>query len=447
MAINRNIIGIKVDDAADNGKVPAFNSTTKVFDMTTGAGGGASTALDNLASVAINTTLVSDTDNTDALGTTAIAWSDLFLGSGGVITWNSSPSTPDITLTHSADTLTLAGGNLALGANSLTITGSIGATGARVTKLWATDIESTNMPTVGGTAILTSLTAPQFTTIELGHASDTTLSRVSAGVIAVEGVRVITDASTTSGKILKNNGTTFVASTETYAAPGTSGNVMTSDGTNWTSAAPAGGSTPTMRMSSMFETAARFSVAKGGTGVEVWGGSGLDIDTDTTADSYVRITTQPQSNSTVFTGSPTFSCTGYMRTTVASNAGSSFFGLGRITVAGSGHTYTEDHIGFKIIKTGGVMSLYATQADGTTENASAALTTLADSDQFDLIFKINGTSSVDYYWRKNGGALSSATNLTSNIADTATYYAQFSVSNNSTGGNFRTILNGFSYER
>lgn len=47
-----------------------------------------------------------------------------------------------------------------------------------------------------------------------------------------------------SGKILKANGTNFVASTETYAAPGTSGNVMTSDGTNWTSAAPAGGATP-----------------------------------------------------------------------------------------------------------------------------------------------------------------------------------------------------------
>ncbi len=83
--------------------------------------------------------------------------------------------------------------------------------------------------------------APQLTTIELGAATDTTLARVSAGVISVEGVRVITSAGTTSGTILKNNGTTFVASTETYAAPGTSGNVLTSDGTNWTSAAPAGG--------------------------------------------------------------------------------------------------------------------------------------------------------------------------------------------------------------
>ena len=54
--------------------------------------GGANTALSNLASVAINTTLVSDTDNTDALGTLSIAWSDLFLGNGAVINFTSSAS-------------------------------------------------------------------------------------------------------------------------------------------------------------------------------------------------------------------------------------------------------------------------------------------------------------------------------------------------------------------
>ncbi|MFA5037767.1 MAG: hypothetical protein WC479_11405, partial [Candidatus Izemoplasmatales bacterium] len=93
------------------------------------AGGGATTALDNLASVAINLTLVSDTDNTDALGTAAISWSDLFLGSGSIITWSTAPSTADVTLTHSANTLTFAGGNVVdLGAttattfNGLTIT-------------------------------------------------------------------------------------------------------------------------------------------------------------------------------------------------------------------------------------------------------------------------------------------------------------------------------------
>ena len=44
-----------------------------------------------------------------------------------------------------------------------------------------------------------------------------------------------------AGTIPRGNGTNFVASTFTMAAPGTSGNVLTSDGTNWTSAAPAGG--------------------------------------------------------------------------------------------------------------------------------------------------------------------------------------------------------------
>src|SRR6185295_8942017 len=48
------------------------------------------------------------------------------------------------------------------------------------------------------------------------------------------------NASATSGKVIKSDGTNWVASTETYAAPGTSGNVMTSDGTNWTSAESVG---------------------------------------------------------------------------------------------------------------------------------------------------------------------------------------------------------------
>jgi len=135
----------------------------------------ASTALDNLASVAINTSLVSDTDNTDDLGTTVKKWANLFVT-------------------------------------------TIGATATRVTKGWFTDIESSNMPTVGGTAILTSLTAPQFTTIELGHASDTTLSRVSAGVIAVEGVTIPSISSTntfTNKRVTKRTGTTTSSATPT----------------------------------------------------------------------------------------------------------------------------------------------------------------------------------------------------------------------------------------
>jgi len=40
---------------------------------------GASKALDNLASVSINTSLLSDTDNTDDLGSAALEWKDLYI--------------------------------------------------------------------------------------------------------------------------------------------------------------------------------------------------------------------------------------------------------------------------------------------------------------------------------------------------------------------------------
>lgn len=63
--------------------------------------------------------------------------------------------TGDLVLTHSSNLLTLSGGNLSLGANSLLLTGSIGATGARVTKGWMTDLEITNLPTIAGTSLST----------------------------------------------------------------------------------------------------------------------------------------------------------------------------------------------------------------------------------------------------------------------------------------------------
>lgn len=61
--------------------------------------------------------------------------------------------TPSVTFTGGAS----LGGTLAVGANNLTMTGSLGATGSRVTKGWFTDIESTNAPSVNGVAANASL--------------------------------------------------------------------------------------------------------------------------------------------------------------------------------------------------------------------------------------------------------------------------------------------------
>lgn len=52
-----------------------------------------------------------------------------------------------------ADGTRAMAGTLQIGANDITMTGSLAVTGSRVTKGWFTDVESTNMPTVGGTAL------------------------------------------------------------------------------------------------------------------------------------------------------------------------------------------------------------------------------------------------------------------------------------------------------
>lgn len=71
-------------------------------------GGGATTALDNLASVAINTALIPGTSDGAALGSTTKQWSDLFLAEGGVINFDNG----DATLTQVGDVVTLAGADL-----------------------------------------------------------------------------------------------------------------------------------------------------------------------------------------------------------------------------------------------------------------------------------------------------------------------------------------------
>lgn len=59
--------------------VLAYDTATNTWrGVAGGAGGGATTALDNLASVAINTSLISDTDSTDDLGSSAKYWANTY---------------------------------------------------------------------------------------------------------------------------------------------------------------------------------------------------------------------------------------------------------------------------------------------------------------------------------------------------------------------------------
>lgn len=121
--------------------------------------------------------------------------------SGSVAT---ATSTPAITLTLGAITPTSINGNI-FTTGSSTYTGTAGqtytfpTTSATIARTDASNtftghqtIEGVTSTGATGTGKFVFDTAPQISTIELGNASDTTLSRVSAGVIAVEGKTVAT---------------------------------------------------------------------------------------------------------------------------------------------------------------------------------------------------------------------------------------------------------------
>lgn len=201
----------------------------------------------------------------------------------------------------------------------------------------------------------------------------------------------------------------------------------------------------TMSFSTTFETAARFtSIANSGT--NNFNTAGLDMTTTATTTRAAGVTWQVTTNGgNVFLGSPVF--TASFNFNSVGTIGSSFMGLGAVTKDGTGHTYTTDHCGFKVLVASSVASLYATQGDGSTETASSALTTLTGSDSLDVILKINGSTSIDYYWQKNGGGWSAATNLTTNLPNTTDNLAQFSVSNNSTATTNELVMQGASYSR
>lgn len=188
-----------------------------------------------------------------------------------------------------------------------------------------------------------------------------------------------------------------------------------------TFATPAGGSTtPKMSLSTIFEGTSRTLTRLTGSGTVTIGNTGADCDTVTGATSAAGIwwgVISPNA-ANIYGGSPFF--TTHFYTNVLGTDLESFHGICATTMntlSGSNRiVYTNRHIGFAMDRSSsGTISLYATQGDGTTETRSAALTTLTADQCVQLYCQVNGTSSVDYYWKLDNGSLSSATNLTTNI--------------------------------
>lgn len=197
----------------------------------------------------------------------------------------------------------------------------------------------------------------------------------------------------------------------------------------------------TVTISTAFETAARFTTAVTGSGAGSFGASGRNMSTGGgvagSSNTTMGIAPQP------YLGDPAFSALVQYTDPGGGSNFTTFVGIGSCTVATAGITFTDRHIGFKTVGT----SLYATVADGTTENASAALTTITSTDTLDLYFKVTGSSSVAFYWRKNGGSWSSATTLSSNLPSGTTTTLQWATSSNSSANGYTLNVYGAVFER
>jgi hypothetical protein len=157
-----------------------------------------------------NKTLTSPTLVTPALGTPASGTLTNTTGlpvSGITASTSAALGVGSIELGHATDT-TIArasSGVVSIEGNAVLVSG-----GALGTPASGTLTNATGLPVSGITA--STSTALGVGSVELGHATDTTLARVSAGVVSIEGVNVVTTTSTDTltNKKLSDSTTTIV---------------------------------------------------------------------------------------------------------------------------------------------------------------------------------------------------------------------------------------------
>ena len=176
------------------------------------------------------------------------------------------------------DARTITGSLASQYANNVAITGGT-ISGAAITNgtmsgtsissasISNTSISSSNATITGGT--ITGVTNVESTNFNVGNASDTTITRVSAGVIAVEGNQVPSPGSVAQGDVLYYNGTNWAR-----LGAGTANQVLV---TNGPAANPSWAGVPSSATATIYSSGSgTWTIPSDGTFVLIraWGGGG-----------------------------------------------------------------------------------------------------------------------------------------------------------------------------
>jgi len=163
--------------------------------------------------VLVENALTPGTNDGIALGTTSLMWSDLFLASGGVMNFNNG----NVTITHSADTLTVVGATVAFTASTaVTVSNDLKLISDSAVLGFGADNDTTLTHTDG-----TGLTLNSTNKLTFGDAASF-IQQSSDGVLRIDGEATIdlnastevnVSAALTAGGIIKTDDNTNATST------------------------------------------------------------------------------------------------------------------------------------------------------------------------------------------------------------------------------------------
>lgn len=213
-------VGVNGYGIRDNGGTMQFrNFGGSWTDFGSGGGGGTVTSV---ASADGSITVTNPTTTVDLAVVKAPILSTARTIGG--VSFNGSAN---ITVATATGGFTISGGDLALGANNITMTGSLGATGARLTKGWFTDLQVTNAiagsitgnaATVTNATLTTALTVNTGTLTLTANAANTSVLTIGAGAVSVSGANTGDQTITLTGAVTGSGTGSFAT---TLATPGT----------------------------------------------------------------------------------------------------------------------------------------------------------------------------------------------------------------------------------